>query len=244
MDKNSIKILAEELLNSNYTVVLTGAGMSTESRLADFRSREGIWKKFDPMKVASIDSLRNDYENFHGFYSMRAEKRVENKPHRGHYILASWEEKGIVHGIVTQNVENFHKQAGSRNIYNLHGAIDQFMCSDCRESADLEDFLEMNPCRACGGRLRPGIVLFGEQLPYEELEGAIDEIEKAELVIIIGTSLTVYPAAGLHSRTKGKVVYINDEHRGRDKFDLVIEGKAGEVLIEVNKILENEEISP
>ena len=231
------KALAEELKKSNYTVVMTGAGMSTESGLSDFRSRDGIWKEYDPMKVATVTALENDYDNFHSFYSMRSEARIQRKPHKGHQILAEWEERGLISSIITQNVDNFHQQAGSRNVFELHGSIDRFRCKDCGEPSGMESFLRKEPCPACGGKLRPGIVLFGEPLPERELYGALEEVKKADLVIIIGTSLTVYPAASIHSNTDGKIVYINDEYNGRKKFDMVIEGKAGEILSEVNEFL-------
>lgn len=231
------KALAEELKKSNYTVVMTGAGMSTESGIADFRSRDGIWKKYDPMKVATVNALENDYDNFHGFYSMRDEARIQRKPHKGHHILAEWEDKGLISSIITQNVDNFHHQAGSRNVFEIHGSIDKFRCKDCGEPSDRESFLGKEPCPECGGKIRPGIVLFGEPLPEKELYGALEEVKKAELVIIIGTSLTVYPAASIHSNTDGRIIYINDEYDGHKKFDMVIEGKVGEILSEVDKFL-------
>jgi len=229
LDKK-IKDLGEEILKSKYTIVLTGAGMSTESGISDFRSKEGVWSKFDPMEVASRKALENDYDNFHDFYSLRLKTKVEKKPHLGHEILAKWEEKGYINGVITQNVDNFHLEAGSKNVYPIHGSITKYRCNQCNKEVSKEDFIAKMPCENCGGNLRPRIVLFGESLPGEILEGAIREIEKADLVIIIGTSLSVYPAANLHAYTRGKIVYINDEAKTDKRIHMFIEGKAGQVL--------------
>ena len=235
MINNQFRELAKEILDSKYTVVLTGAGMSTESGLSDFRSPTGIWKEFDPMKVATIDALINDYDNFHRFYTLRGKSNTTATPHEGHYILSNWEDDGLVKSIITQNVDDFHKKAGSKNVLNIHGSIREFRCFSCGREATRDDFINRVPCNSCGGKLRPGIILFGEALPVYELEKSIEEVKKAELVLIIGTSLTVYPAAGIHKRTSGKVVYINNENEVKKKFDMVIIGKAGEVLKKVNE---------
>ena len=238
MEDNKIRDLAKDILNSKHTVVLTGAGMSTESGISDFRSKEGIWAKFDPMKVASIDALQNDYDNFHDFYALRLKTKVEKKPHLVHEILAKWEKNGHINSIVTQNVDNFHTEAGSENVYPIHGSITEYRCNQCGEKTSKESFIEKKPCKKCGGNLRPGIVLFGEALPTRQLENAIKEIEKSDLVIIIGTSLRVYPAANLHSHSHGKVVYINDENKSNKRVDTFIEGKAREILLQVDKYMD------
>jgi len=235
---NQYKELAQEIKKSKYTIVLTGAGMSTESGLSDFRSPTGIWKEFDPMKVATINALVNDYENFHKFYSLRGKSNVTAMPHQGHYILAKWEELGLIKGIITQNVDDFHKAAGSKNVYNLHGSIREFQCFSCGEESTKEAFIDKEACKVCGGRLRPNIVLFGESLPVDVLEKSVIDIKKAELVLVIGTSLTVYPAAGLHKRASGKVVYINSEYENNKKFHMVILGKAGEILKSVDSFID------
>lgn len=238
MDYAKYKDLAKNILDSTYTVILTGAGMSTESGVADFRSKDGIWAKYDPMKVASIDALKNDYDNFHAFYVLRSNTKVQREPHIGHKILAKWENEGHIKSIITQNVDNFHNEAGSKNVYPIHGSITEFRCSECDEKTSKESFINKTPCEKCGGNLRPGIVLFGESLPIRVLENAIYEVEKADLVIIIGTSLSVYPAANLHSHTKGKVVYINDENTAKKRIDIFIEGKAGKVLLKVDEYID------
>lgn len=229
--------LAKWLRKSKYTVVLTGAGMSTESGIPDFRSKDGLWRKMDPMKLASTSTLEKDYDTFHEFYKVRWQKLSGCKPHKGYHILVKWEEKGLIDSIVTQNVDDFHLAAGSKKVYRLHGSLNEFRCSSCSNPANRKDFMDKITCSKCGGNLRPGIVLFGEGLPEEELYGAINEMEKADLVIVIGTSLTVFPVSQLPDITRGKKVYINREIPRNSNFDLNFQETAGELLQKIDDIL-------
>lgn len=235
--ENKINQLGKWLKESKYTVVLTGAGMSTESGIPDFRSKDGIWKKVDPMELASINSLTNNYDAFHEFYKMRWESLSGVKPHKGYDILAKWEKDGLIDSIVTQNVDDFHLAVGNENVYRIHGSINEHRCSECDNPVDKKDFMDKLPCKKCGGNLRPGVVLFGEGLPERELYGSVDEMEKADLVIVIGTSLTVFPVSQLPDITKGKKVYINREIPRNSNFDLNFEETAGELLQKIDDIL-------
>lgn len=235
--QSKINELAKWLKESKYTVVLTGAGMSTESGLPDFRSKDGLWKKMDPMKLASTSTLTKDYDTFHEFYKMRWGNLSGCKPHKGYDILVKWEKNGLVDSIITQNVDDFHLVAGSKNVFRLHGSLNEYRCSICNVPVDKKDFLNKLPCKKCGGNLRPGIVLFGEGLPEEELYGAINEMEKADLVIVIGTSLTVFPVSQLPDITRGKKVYINREIPNNSGFDLSFEETAGELLLKIDDLL-------
>ncbi|QKG83541.1 NAD-dependent deacylase [Kroppenstedtia pulmonis] len=235
-NESAVLELARWIDQSRRLMVLTGAGMSTESGVPDFRSQEGFWSQFDPVKVASSEAISENYPLFHRFYKERLEGLEGIKPHRGHEILATWEKRGTLNGIATQNVDQLHQQAGSHKVYELHGSLKRFCCQDCGEEAKEESFRTMEPCQSCGGRLRPGIVLFGERLPQEVWATAISKAEKADLILVIGTSLEVYPVNQFPYLTKGKVVVINaevtDQHRG---FDAVIQGKAGGILEQVEK---------
>lgn len=235
--EDKINKLGKWLKESEYTVILTGAGMSTESGIPDFRSKDGIWKKVDPMALASMDSLSNNYDQFHEFYKMRWNNLTGVKPHKGYDILAKWEEDGLIDSVVTQNVDDFHLMSGNKNVYRIHGSINEYKCSECGSPAEIKDFMERKPCSKCGGKLRPGVILFGEGLPEKELYGAIDEMEKADLVIVIGTSLTVFPVSQLPDITKGRKVYINREIPKASNFDLNFEESAGELLQKVDDIL-------
>lgn len=232
-------VVAKWLLKSNKTVVLTGAGMSTESNIPDFRSASGWWRQIDPRTVATTEALTENYELFHEFYSARIRALEKVEPHEGHRILASWEERNLVNVIATQNVDGLHGKAGSRRVYELHGSIHSVRCGNCSHSEGKEIFLEHKSCTVCSGRLRPNVVLFGEMLPEKAWGGAMNAIEKADLVIVIGTSLEVYPANQLSQMTKGRTVYINaevDEHTSM--FDLSIEGKAKRVLMELEQLID------
>ena len=234
MSLNKLKLWLEE---SNYTVVLTGAGMSTESGVPDFRSQAGWWKNIDPRTVASTEALSGQYELFREFYQMRVEALANCEPHRGHEILAEWEQRGLISFIATQNVDRFHQAAGSQNVAELHGNIMTVRCEKCRKPGVLKHFMNNAVCTYCGQHLRPNVVLFGETLPEDAWNRSLQAIEQADLVLVLGTSLEVYPVNQLPTMTRGKLVYMNLEPSAGTNFDLVIEGKIGEVLVELNEIL-------
>lgn len=232
-------ILKEWLNHSKKTVVLTGAGMSTESGIPDFRSQSGWWKQIDPRTVATVEALEQNYSLFHAFYTRRIQALENCMPHEGHRILADWERKGLIDCVATQNVDGFHRVAGSKNVEELHGSIQTIRCQACGQSESLESFLNKESCTHCGGKLRPNVVLFGEVLPQDSWQHTIHHIQEAELVLVIGTSLEVYPVNQLPTMTKGKTVYINLEIPANvNYFDLTIEGKAKEVLQQVNEGLD------
>lgn len=241
VSKEAVK-LANFIKSSKRMVVLTGAGMSTESGIPDFRSSEGRWKNIDPRKVASVEAMRNQYSTFQSFYKKRIEDLQYCSPHYGHKILAQWEKQGRLHSIATQNVDGFHQRAGNQKVYELHGSILTVRCIHCEQEGEPRDFLEGECCRECGDQLRPNVVLFGEQLPQEPWNLALHDIKEADLILVIGSSLEVYPASQLPSLTGGTKVLINMEETNQDRrFDLVIYGKAGEVLQEVDEWLNEEE---
>ena len=235
MDK--VAQLVDWINESNYTVVLTGAGMSTESGIPDFRSENGWWRNIDPQLVANIDALNKNYNLFHEFYSMRLKHLKDCYPHEGHDVLAKLEQVGKLHFVATQNVDGFHRMAGNQNVAELHGNIHQVRCQHCGQFATEKDFIEKLSCSSCGGKLRPGVVLFGEFLPEKEWEAALKAIQRAQLVIVIGTSLQVSPVNQLPVLTTGKKVYVNLEIEGNNHFDLVIKGSAKRLLTELEKQL-------
>ncbi len=239
IDKAAVDKLASMISQSKYTVVLTGAGMSTESGVPDFRSKDGWWRKINPAEVASIDALVNNYELFREFYKHRFNALASCHPNMGHKILAGWEKKGFVKAIATQNIDGFHSEAGSKKVYELHGSINRIRCFSCGEEDEKESFINNGSCRACGSVLRPGVVLFGESLPAEAWESAYNEIGKSNLLLVIGTSLNVSPVNSLPFVAKERKVLINMEATEfDDRFDLTIKGKAGEILKETADRLE------
>ncbi|GAA0502728.1 NAD-dependent protein deacetylase [Salinibacillus aidingensis] len=233
-------ILKEWLQESRYTVVFTGAGMSTESGLPDFRSSSGLWKQKDPSQIANTNALNDNVEEFIEFYRQRVLGVKEYHPHKGHYILAEWEQQGKVKSIITQNVDGFHQEAGSTQVAELHGTLQKLHCQSCgREYSSEEYVAEDYYCVACEGILRPSIVLFGESLPQEAFQFAYEEAEKAELFIVLGSSLSVTPANQFPLIAKdhgAKLVIVNRDETPFDSYaDLVIhDKKIGEVLEELH----------
>ncbi|MFB4164373.1 NAD-dependent protein deacylase [Alteribacillus sp. JSM 102045] len=235
--------LADWMKNANYTIVMTGAGMSTESGLPDFRSNKGIWKDRDPIALASTEALEYNREAFFSFYQSRIKALEEVKPNSGHYRLADWEQRGILKSLITQNVDGLHSKAGSRNTAELHGSIAELRCHDCGYQIPSEAYLENNTtCPKCSGFFRPNVVLFGEMLPENALLFAQQETAKADLFIVLGSSLSVAPASAFPAEAKengAKLVIINKTTTELDDYaDLVIQERSiGDVLNETNKLL-------
>ncbi|GAE25948.1 NAD-dependent protein deacetylase of SIR2 family [Halalkalibacter wakoensis JCM 9140] len=237
-ESGKIKELSQLLKESKNTFVLTGAGMSTESGIPDFRSPSGWWKNIDPLTVATVEALENQYELFHEFYCCRVKALASCKPHEGHFVLAHWQEKGLLQRVATQNVDGFHAEAGNMNVDELHGSIRTYRCHSCATEATKDQFFAKESCEFCGGNFRPNVVLFGEMLPESAWNHALSNIKRADLVIVIGTSLQVYPVSQLPTMTHGKTVYINqDVSEHQLFFDLSIEGSAKETLVGVNKLV-------
>jgi NAD-dependent deacetylase len=234
-----IKNLSEMIGRCRHIVVLTGAGMDTESNIPDFRGREGWWNNIDPRTVAHVHTLESNYDLFHQFYAMRIGLLQGVQPHRGHYVLSLLERRGILSAVVTQNVSGLHRKAGSKSVCELHGNIRTIRCNQCGAPAPLEDFLAKHPCRDCqSGTLRPNVVLFGEALPEEAWNTALSQIQKCDLLIVIGTSLEVYPVNRLPLMAKGSRVFINNEERGDEyNFDLKVIGNARATLESLGKML-------
>lgn len=239
----SINKLADWVQKSCNTVVFTGAGMSTESGIPDFRSDKGLWTKTDPMQVATVESMYQRYDLFHEFYTLRIENVRKSIPHEGHKILAQWEREKKLTAIATQNVDRYHHLAGNKNVYELHGSLETIRCIEQGHSSTSEAFINKKPCSKCGSLLRPGVVLFGEMLPHETWSRALHCVQESDLLLIIGTSLQVHPVNQLPSMSKGKVVLINREDvRATNVFDLVLKGSAGQILQQVNQVLKGEKI--
>lgn len=232
-------MLVDLLKKSNYTVVFTGAGMSTESGLPDFRSaKTGLWEQEDPALIASTEAMNRDVEKFFQFYRKRVLGVKDCKPHNGHDILVKWEKEGLIKSIITQNVDGFHSVAGSENVMELHGTLQQVHCQACGKEYGNETYeVEKFYC-SCGGKLRPSVVLFGEGLPEEPFMKAVEESQKAELFIVLGSSLTVTPANQFPLLAKehgAKLVIINMDPTDFDNYaDIVMnDAKIGDVLADI-----------
>lgn len=231
-------MIEDWLKSSAHVVVFTGAGMSTESGLPDFRSaNQGLWQQKDPSQVASIQALNTNLEEFINFYRKRVQGVKEYSPHRGHQILAEWESQGRIQSIITQNVDGFHQRAGSQKVAELHGTLQKVHCQSCGISLSSEKFLDGSHHCECGGVLRPSVVLFGEMLPEQPFEMAFTEASRADLFIVLGSSLSVTPANQFPLIAKehgAKLVIVNQEATPLDGYaDLVIHNRQiGDVLAE------------
>jgi NAD-dependent deacetylase len=200
--------LAELIRASRSTVALTGAGISVPSGIPDFRSPgTGMWTKVDPMKVAHIDAFHRDTKRFWDYYRPRFESLADKEPNRAHRALAELEERGLLDGVVTQNVDRLHRKAGSRRVIEVHGSIATSSCTTCLTRFPLDEIDALfdedgiATCPACMGKVKPDVVLFGELLPESAISQARELCERAELLLCVGSSLEVYPVAGLPELT-------------------------------------------
>jgi NAD-dependent deacetylase len=217
--------------------VLTGAGISTESGIPDFRSAGGIWERYDPVEVAHIDAFRRDPSRVWEFYALRLDAVAQAEPNDGHRALAELEERGWVRAVVTQNVDGLHRRAGSREIVEVHGSLREAECIRCGVHVPIESALAelpLPPCPECGEILKPGVVMFGELLPAAAIEQAQALAAEAELLLVVGSALEVHPVAGLPGETLGAGGALAIVNRGSTPWDagaeLVIDGGAGETL--------------
>lgn len=237
-----IEALAHMVRDCGPLVVLSGAGMSTESNLADFRSREGYWARFDPMRLATLSALEREPGEFYAFYRMRLEALNGAEPNSGHRVLAGWEEKGILSAIVTQNVDGLHQRAGSKNVVELHGSLRKASCNRCGAPFSGMELLERTECGKCGGPLRPDVVLFGENLPSQALEESERLASTCGFFLVLGSSLVVSPANSLPRIAKAcgaRLAIVNREPTPLDGIaDLVVRGEIGMTLKAVDERIE------
>ena len=199
--------LAELVREANSAVALTGAGISVPSGIPDFRSPgTGIWEKVDPMEVAHIDAFRSDPAQFWSFYGQRFASLRDKRPNGAHEALVELERRGLLDAVVTQNIDQLHRKAGTRNLVEVHGTIATSSCLACRARFELEEVrgrlgadAEGVPRCDCGEPLKPDVVLFGELLPEDALARAQALAAQADLLLCVGSSLEVYPVAQLPS---------------------------------------------
>jgi NAD-dependent deacetylase len=220
------------LLERQPCVVLTGAGISTESGIPDFRSPTGIWARYDPMEYATIDAFRLDPEKVWEFYALRLDALAKAEPNAGHVALAELERRGLVQAVVTQNIDGLHQRAGSQDVIEVHGSIRTAQCLACGEEAPLERATPR--CPRCGELMKPGVVMFGELLPVGAMERATELARGAGLLLVVGSALEVYPVAGLPEETLsagGALAIVNRGPTPYDgRADLKVDAGAGETL--------------
>lgn len=227
----------QKIINQSKNIVFFGgAGVSTESGIPDFRSVDGIYnQKYDypPEEILSHTFFINKTEEFYRFYRDKM-LCLNAKPNKAHLKLAELEKSGKLTAVVTQNIDGLHQLAGSKTVYELHGSVHRNYCMTCHKKYNAEFMLKTNgiPKCSCGGIIKPDVVLYEEGLDNNTVSGALSAISNCDTLIIAGTSLTVYPAAGFIRYFKGKnLVLINRDATSMDSScDLVIHNKVGEVL--------------
>jgi NAD-dependent protein deacetylase/lipoamidase len=233
-------VLSELIRDNQPCVALTGAGVSTESGIPDFRSADGIWAQYDPMEYASLEAFRRDPVKVWEFYGKRLGALLEAKPNAAHDALAELERRGLLSAVITQNIDRLHALAGSRDVVEVHGSIATSVCLRCGTTATLEDVLALledapaPACPNCGAILKPNVVMFGELLPAAAIDRAFELARTARLLLAVGSTLEVYPVAGLPFETIGAGGAVAIVNRGPTALDEVatlrIEGSAGEIL--------------
>ena len=238
--------VADLIREASCAVVLTGAGISVPSGIPDFRTPgTGLWENVDPMEVAHIDAWRRDPDRFWSFYAQRFVSLVDKRPNAAHIALAELERRGFVRAVITQNVDRLHRLAGSERVIEVHGSIDRSVCLDCDGRVPLDRVIKLLEardgaplCEACVTPLKPDVVLFGELLPERALSEAQQLAMDADLMICVGSSLEVYPVAGLPAMTRGaggRIVLIT---HGATPYDAEAELKLdGDVVSELDAVL-------
>lgn len=241
MNNLSDKIAAlKDIINASDNIVFFGgAGVSTESNIPDFRSAGGLYSekgkgRFTPEEMLSHTFFMKYTEDFFDYYKTRLVHR-EAKPNNAHIALAALEQMGKLKAVITQNVDGLHQQAGSKEVLELHGSVHRNYCTRCGKFFNLEYVMDspgVPKCDSCGGLVKPDVVLYEESLDMDTLDKSIKYISGAEVLIVAGTSLTVYPAAGLVSYYSGKrLVLINKTPTPYDwQANLIINGQIGETL--------------
>lgn len=236
---SELEQLKQWMEGSDNIVFFGGAGVSTESGIPDFRSVDGLYNQqydYPPETIISHSFYVRNPKEFYRFYKNKM-LFPQAKPNAAHRALARLEEQGKLKAVITQNIDGLHQAAGSREVLELHGSVHRNYCTRCGEFFDLNDIMEMDgvPRCSCGGIIKPDVVLYEEGLDQRTLQKAVSYIRNADVLIVGGTSLTVYPAAGLIDYYRGsKLVLINKTVTPMDsRADLVVSGKIGEIFSQI-----------
>ena len=237
--------MAGLIRSSGCTVALTGAGVSVPSGIPDFRTPEtGLWENVDPMEVAHIDVFERDPARFWSYYRPRFHSLGDKQPNGAHEALAELERRGLLEGVITQNIDRLHRAAGSQNVVEVHGSIATSTCRRCAASYELEEVQALFDgngvavCASCGGGVKPDVVLFGEMLPEAAMRRAQGLAEQAELMICIGSSLVVHPVAALPQSTLEQGGRLAIVTQGATPYDAEAELRlGGDVVEELSALL-------
>lgn len=240
--------LVERIRGGHRMVALTGAGVSTESGIPDFRSAGGLWENTDPMRVASIQGFLDDPEGFYRFWREKFAALTHAEPNVAHRVLATLEGRHKLASVITQNIDGLHRKAGSQRVHEVHGSFQRARCLRCGTNYPISEVFEQSRrwevphCDMCGGLIKPDVVLFGEMLP-DAFQLATRDVSQADTLLVLGSSLEVHPVAGLVPQAKASgasVVLVNRDEGPYDQLaDLVVQGELGELMRAVESRLDH-----
>jgi len=244
IDNEFITEIARELKKVKRVVAFTGAGVSEESGIPTYRSKGGIWIKYDPSKYASLEGFNENPSYYWEFFKESRKSVLEKaRPNPAHYALAELEKIGKLKCVITQNIDGLHQSAGTKDVIELHGTTKTFRCRKCEKRYTLNDVNELletqlpPKCSKCNDIIRPNVIFFGEILPEDAINRAIREAEQSDFLIAVGSSLVVYPAAQIPMTAKehgAKLLIVNLEETGMDFMaDFMLKGKAGKIVPEL-----------
>jgi len=235
MNAGLLKEAADVILDADYFVALTGAGISKESNIPTFRGEDGLWRKYDAMELATPSAFAQNPSLVWEWYAWRQGLISECEPNPAHNTLVSWEERGILKSLITQNVDGLHRRAGSKNVLEVHGDLWALKCISCRYKGRLiEPASGIPQCPECNMHLRPDVVWFGESLDPTIIEEVYTQLDRSDVCIVIGTSALIHPAASFPLIVKqngGRIIEVNVEQTSLTRVtDIHLSGRAGDIL--------------
>jgi NAD-dependent SIR2 family protein deacetylase len=222
---------------AEYAIVLTGDGfLPVIEDTNQSRENEEIWKYVNPKSISTLETLKSNYSIFQQYFINLVKKMKHQYPAKGHFILADFEKENLIKSVITQRIDGIHQKAGSKNIYELHGSLQSFYCSECNTNCTKQKFIEGKDCFECGGSLRPQTILIGENLPSNLWKGVVNEVKKADLIIAIGVNESISSFKKLLSINPCKKILIGQEPTKftKDSFDICIEENPNEILKELH----------
>ncbi len=249
--EKAIRKAAQWIKNCSFGVALTGAGMSTESGIPDFRSPGGLWTEFEPESVGSRSGFESSPTEFFEMARKIGPTLLAARPNAGHKTLAKLEKMGYLKGVITQNIDGLHQNAGSKQVAEVHGTIYEVRCPGCPEFHTLDELVQkglvegQNPplCDKCGGILRPNIVLFEETLPEQPFLNAKEWVGSCDLLLVAGSSLEVTPVNVLPiiaKQNEARIIMVNDEPTRQDNLaDIILRGKTGVILPKILQAIQD-----
>lgn len=250
--KNNIDKAADIIRGAKKIIALTGAGISTESGIPDFRSRGGLWERFDPSEYATIEAFHSNPEKVWRMLFEMIDLVVKARPNPGHLAMAHLEKIKMLDCIITQNIDNLHQEAGNVNVIEYHGNVSRLECLRCGmvyngKEIDINKTVasKISPlCKKCGSVLKPTVILFGEMIPHDAMYRSQEAAREADVVMVVGTSAVVYPAAGIPlmaKQNKAAVIEFNMEETGLTVYgtDIFIQGPAGTTLPDLVRTIQS-----